>query len=333
MRDARAVFLPAIDDVTLPQHIVDHLAGGGTSVLLGESREEYVNRRMSEARRSTETREWFTSMTERIHEAAGGHALIAVDQELGGIQRLHDLTTPLPSATEAAAADGATIEAVASDLAAECRELGVNVVLSPIVDVLSGPNPWLERRTLSGDADVVRWIASAFVQGLQASGRVAATAKHFPGHPSVPLDPAIDEQSVVEADTSGLQPTRDAFQAVIEAGVRVVMVGPTLVPSMDQGRAASRSGVIVDALQRDHGFDGVVLSDDLDQLGVLRGDTMEHAAVDALNAGIDWLLVAGTSQLPGLVTSVADAVDDGRIERPRLSNAAEKVRALAHDLG
>ena len=118
---------------------------------------------------------------QRIREAAGGHALIAVDQELGGIQRLHDLTTPLLSATEAAAADGATIEAVASDLAAECRELGVNVVLSPIVDVLSGPNPWLERRTLSGDADVVRWIASAFVQGLQASGRVAATAKHFPG--------------------------------------------------------------------------------------------------------------------------------------------------------
>lgn len=333
MRDARAVFLPAIDDVTLPQHIVDHLAGGGTSVLLGESREEYVNRRMSEARRSTETREWFNSMTERIREAAGGRALIAVDQELGGIQRLHDLTTPLPSATEAAAADGPTIEAVASDLAAECRELGVNVVLSPIVDVLSGPNPWLERRTLSGDADVVRWIASAFVRGLQASGRVAATAKHFPGHPSVPLDPAIDEQSVVEADTSGLQPTLDAFQAVIEAGVRLVMIGPTLVPCMDRGRAASRSEVIVDALQRDHGFDGVVLSDDLDQLGVLRGDTMEHAAVDALNAGIDWLLVAGTSQLPSLVTSVADAVDDGRIERPRLSNAAEKVRALAHDLG
>jgi beta-N-acetylhexosaminidase len=327
------VFLPAIDNVDLPKHIVDHLAGGGTSVLLGESRQEYVDRAMSPKRQSTETREWFVSISDRIRTVAGGRALVAVDQELGGIQRLHDLVTPLPPATDAVEADSQTIEAVARRLASECREFGVNVVLSPIVDVLNGPNPWLERRTISGDPATVGRVAAAFLRGLQQSGRVAATAKHFPGHPCVPLDPAIDERSVVEADIGDLEPGLGAFRKVISAGVRVVMVGPTLVPAMDSDRAASRSAAIVESLRTDYGFGGVVLSDDLDQLGVLRGDTMDEAAVDALNAGIDWLLVAGTSQLPDLVSAIVDAVDDGRVDRSRLNNAAGKVRGLTLDLG
>jgi len=332
LRDVRAVFLPAIDVVTLPQHIADHLRGGGTSVLLGESREEYVDREMSTGRRSSETVDWFSGITNDIRAAAGGQALVAVDQELGGIQRLHHLVSPLPSPEDAAVIHDQAIEVAADRLASECEALGVNVVLAPIVDVLAGPNPWLERRTLSHDPATVRRIASAFVRGLQRSQRVAATAKHFPGHPIVPLDPAVDEGAVVHASLAELEPTLDAFRGVIDSGVRVVMVGPALVPAFDTDHAASRSATVVQALRSDHGFDGVVLSDDLDQLGVLRGDTMEQASIDALNAGVDWLLVAGTTQLPGLVSSVAEAIIDGRIEWRRLVDAANSVRTLTGDL-
>ena len=103
-RDAHAVFLPAIDERSLPTHISEHLESGGTSVLLGESREEYVARTMSADRRSVETTEWLSDMTAAIRVSAGGQALIGVDQEIGGIQRLHDLVSGLPSATEAVAA-------------------------------------------------------------------------------------------------------------------------------------------------------------------------------------------------------------------------------------
>jgi len=332
LRDAHAIFLPAIDEKSIPGHISNHLAAGGTSVLIGESREEYVARDMSPDRRLVETADWFSRITGDIRSLAGGQALVAVDQELGGIQRLHDLATALPSPAEAVSADPEKIEVAAFRLSAECSALGVNVVLSPIVDLVDGPNPWLEARTVSSDAETVSRIASAFVRGLQSSGRVAATAKHFPGHPRVPLDPAVDETSTVEATRSEHEPSLDVFRAVIDAGVRVVMTGPTLVPAFDSDHAASRSPTAVHYLRNVLGFDGMILSDDLDAPGILRGSSVEEAAIEALAAGIDWLLVAGTPHLPNLVAAVAEAVNRGHLAPGRLQAAARSVRALTGDL-
>ena len=333
LRDAHAVFLPAIDDVSIPGHISDHLAAGGTSVLFGESREEYVAREMSAERRLVETGEWFSEMTTKIRDRAGGKALVAVDQELGGIQRLHDLATALPSSAEAVSADQWSIKTAATRLAEECSALGVNVVLSPIVDVVTGANPWLEARTVSSDVNTVSRIATAFVHGLQSSGRVAATAKHFPGHPLVALDPALHEASTVEATRSELEPSLDVFRAVIDAGVRVIMTGPTVVPAFDPDRAASRSATTVDFLRTDLGFGGVILSDDLDAPGILRGSSRDQAAVEALTAGIDWLLVAGTPNLPNLVAAVVGAVTMEHLSSARLHAAAQAVRTLTGDIG
>ena len=333
LRDAHAVFLPAIDEMSIPGHIADHLAAGGTSVLLGESREEYVARSMSPERRSRESAEWLIAMTSEIRRLAGGQALVAVDQELGGIQRLHDLVTVLPSSVEAVAADAWSIRTAAARLAEECSELGVNVVLSPIVDVVTGPNPWLSARTISSDVNIVSRVAAAFVHGLQSSGRLAATAKHFPGHPHVALDPAAYETSVAEATHSELEPSLDVFRAVIDAGVRVVMIGPTLVPAFDPTRATSRSATTVHFLRTALGFGGVILSDDLDAPGTLRGSSLEDAAIEALVAGVDWLLVPGTQELSGLVEAVAQSVTMEHLSSARLRQAALAVRTLAGDIG
>lgn len=332
-RDAHAVFLPAIDEMSIPSHIADHLAAGGTSVLLGESREEYVARRMSPERQSRESAEQLLGMTDEIRRLAGGRALVAIDQELGGIQRLHDLVTALPSSVEAVAADAWSIRSAAVRLAEECSELGVNVVLAPIVDVVTGPNPWLSARTFSSDVDIVSRVAAAFVHGLQSSGRLAATAKHFPGHPRVPLDPAVHETSVVEATHSEIEPSLDVFRAVIDAGVQVVMTGPTLVPVFDPSRATSRSAATVHFLRTALGFGGVILSDDLDAPGTLRGSSIDEAAIEALAAGVDWLLVPGTQDLSKLVEAIAHSVTMGHLSSARLREAARAVRTLAGDIG
>jgi beta-N-acetylhexosaminidase len=331
-RDAHAVFLPAIDAVSIPSHIAEHLSRGGTYVLIGETRQEYVARKMSTERRATETA-GLSGLTAAIRGFAGGHALVAIDQELGGIQRLHDLATALPAPEHAANASDSEIEAVARGLATECAAIGVNVVLSPIVDVVSGTNPWLAGRTVSSDAATVARVAAAFVRGIQQSGEVAATAKDFPGHPHIPLDPAVYEQATVDADRNEINPTLEAFREVSAAGVRVVMTGPALVPAIDPEYAASRSAITVDLLRTEIGFNGVVLSDDLDSPGIHRADSLEAAAIDALNAGVDWLLVAGTPQLATLVSAVAAATEQRSLAITRLHDAANAVRALAGDLG
>ncbi len=330
--DAHAVFLPAIDTGVLPDHIAAHLDRGGTSVLVGESRSEYVARQMSAARVQRESRESFSELTADIVRHGGPETLIAVDQELVGIQRLHGLVRPLPTLDVDRPTDEALVEQAAQDLAEDCEALGVNVVLAPIIDVVSGPNLWLAGRTMSSDAASVSRAGAAFVRGLQARGGVAATAKHFPGHPVVEGDPAVDADSEVGVGSADLAPGLNAFRAAIRAGVRVVMVGPTLVPALDAELAASRSPRIVEMLRADLGHDGVVLSDDLDGPGILRGDSIGDAVVDALTAGVDWLLVAGSPRLPGLVTTVVEAVHDGRLPIERLANAAASVRLLGEDL-
>lgn len=333
VRDAHAVFLPAIESESLPTYIAEHLAAGGTSVLLGESRSEYLAREMSPDRQAAETAEWFSEITGEIRHRTGGKALVAIDQELGGIQRLHGLATALPSPAEARVADSWTIKSAASGLADECSSLGVNVVLSPIVDVVTGSNPWLSSRTISSDAATVSRVSTAFVYGLQSSGRIAATAKHFPGHPVVPLDPAGDAASMAEATRGDLAPSLEAFRAVIDAGVKVVMLGPTLVPAFDPDHASSRSADTVHYLRTALGFGGVVLSSDLNTPGILRGRSLGETAVEALIAGVDWLLVAGTPQLPDLVDAVLEAVDREHLSSGRLREAARAVATLTHDIG
>jgi beta-N-acetylhexosaminidase len=330
--DAHAVFLPAIDERVIPPHIVEHLGAGGTSLLVGESRAEYVARGMSAERCAEETTAWFEQFTSTVRSAAGGQALIAVDQEVGGIQRMHGLVTPLPSREDFVEMSQGEIEGGASRLAEESAALGVNVVLSPIVDIVTGANPWLAGRTVSPDPNVMSRTMSAFVRGLQRSGKVAASAKHFPGHPDIPLDPAVDDKATVEEDQSKVDLTVGVFRKLVAADVRVVMTGPALVPTMDAEHAASTSKTVVNYLRNDVGFEGVVLSDDLDSPGILRGGPIEEAAIQSLNAGVDWLLVAGTTQLPNLVDAVANAAENGQLDSGRLREAAASVRHLTNSL-
>jgi len=102
--DARGMFVPAIDEESNPGHIRAHLTGGETSVRIGESRQEYVDREMGAERYSAETGDWSRGLTATICSLAGGKALVTVDHELGGIQCLHGLATPLPPSTYAAIA-------------------------------------------------------------------------------------------------------------------------------------------------------------------------------------------------------------------------------------
>ena len=111
------------------------------------------------------------------------------------------------------------------------------------------------------------------------------------------------------------------------------MTGPTLVPAFDPEHAASRSATTVHFLRTALGFGGVVLSDDLDAPATLRGSSVEEAAVEALVAGIDWLLVAGTPHLPALVDAVVESVTMGHLSSGRLHNAASAVRTLTGDIG
>jgi beta-N-acetylhexosaminidase len=105
-----------------------------------------------------------------------------------------------------------------------------------------------------------------------------------------------------------------------------------LVPALDPVRPASRSTIVVDLLRKKFGFSGLIISDDLDLKGTMRGDSIEDTAVDSLRAGVDLLLLSAGPQVDDVAAEIVEAVADGRVSRARLTEAADAVRRFAADL-
>jgi beta-N-acetylhexosaminidase len=330
--NARAVLLPAFDSMTLSESTKRFLDQGGVSILLGESREEYVARTMSESRRKNETADSFRRVTDEAKRRAG-MLLAAVDQEMGGICRLHGLVPQFPQRHELPSASEQEIENIASRIAAAAADMGVNLFLSPVLDVLTGPNTWLEGRTWSADPSIVGRLSSAYIRGVQRAG-VAAVGKHFPGFSSTTGDPAIEEHAVNRLSIKTVEGGAQPFLAAIKAGVEMIMVGPAIVAAYDREKAALRSAPIIRVLKETFKFRGIILADELDSKATMRGDSVAAVALDALKAGCDYLLLADVEdQLDTIAGHIASAADRGLISPEALRASADRVRALCHSYG
>jgi len=306
-RLAHAVLLPAVADLESSE-VERLLERGCRSVLLGETRAEYVARTMSPDRISRETRQLVREKVETLRRRTASELLVAVDHESVGIRRFAHLIQ--------ADADPATAGPA-------LRELGVNVVLGPIADVVRGENPWLEGRNLGSDPSAVAAAARDAVEGLQAAG-VAAVAKHYPGHSVLADDPAVAAAVLrTQADELDEAP----FESVVASGVRGIMLGPAVVEALDPTEAASCSRVVVRRVRERLGFRGTLVSDDLDAAGILRGRPVGEAAVASLAAGVDLLLV-GAPAAGECAAAIVRAVAEGRLAETRLAEAAARVGHL-----
>ncbi|MDB5531071.1 MAG: beta-N-acetylhexosaminidase [Devosia sp.] len=326
--NARAVLLPAFDNTTLSDSTKRFLDQGGIAILLGESRSEYVAREMSSERRQHETLDSIRAVTEEAR-LRSGRLLVAMDQEMGGTCRLHDLVPQFPARHELAGTSSAEIEDIAYRIALAAASANVNMFLSPVLDVLTGPNPWLEGRTWSDDPEVVARLSAAYVRGVQRGG-VAATGKHFPGFSTTTGDPAVDRLAVNPLSLADVEAMHAPFRAVIDANVEVILVGPAIVTAYDAQRPSLRSSITVSKLRDALGFKGLVMADDLDSKATMLGDSVVEVAIDALNAGCEFLLLADIgTQLEDVAEGIVSAAQSGRIDVDALASAAERVRALS----
>jgi beta-N-acetylhexosaminidase len=331
MRDIYCLVLPILPRLEIDDIAKRFLESGGISLLFGETRDEYVSRVINPERIAAETAERWRDTIAQARSLAGP-VLVAVDAEVGGIERLHRLAQPLPSLETAKRVDAETLQEYAAATARSARALGVNVFLSPVADVLTGPNPWLEGRTLGGDVAEVSRIVGAFVRGVQ-SGGVAATVKHFPGHPICELDPA-EYEGIVPHTLHELREFSAPFRAGIDSGADVVMMGPAIFAAVEPPTPAGHSAEIVGWLRGEFGFSGVVLTDDLDWKATIRDMSIEESAVKAIQAGADWMLVSakGAPKIPSMVAALVKAVERGLLSAERIAASAGKLRSLASKL-
>jgi beta-N-acetylhexosaminidase len=326
LRDAYAVLLPAVAGADVEASFGPFLRNGGKAILLGETRDEYVARRMSPQRLSRETPR---ELCQELANARSkyGPIIVAVDQEIGGIQRLEGLVPHLPTSSSAATMAATEIEDACFACAKGARQLGINMFLAPILDVVTGSNPWLAGRTLGSDAEVVGRIGAEYVRGVQRGG-VAAVAKHFPGYSDLTHDPALTEVTLCVTERR-LWELAAPFRQSIAAGVRAIMMGPAPVSAVDECNSASTSPKLIQLLKKHFAFAGLIITDDIDAPATLRGRALDEVAISALAAGADLLLLSHGSHLPELCERIVSAVSSGKLARARLAEAASRVRSLA----
>ena len=326
--NAHAVLLPAFADTQLSGTVTQFLSNGGCSILIGETREEYVAREMSLQRRQTEKAETIIALIEEARSLSGD-IIAAVDQEISGICRLHELVSPFPLREEIEGMEIADFENICSGIAITAKELGVNCFLGPILDIVTGANPWLSGRTWSTEPSAIAEKSSAYIRSIQSNG-IAATAKHFPGYSEIELDPAVESEARNVESPQSFNTTLLPFVDAIRHGVEIVMTGPAIVEAFDPTKAASISPSVIGMLRGELEFRGVVMSDDLDAKAILRGQPITQIAVEALKAGSDYLLLADVDDhINQIACAIVTAVESGDLPEKRLYDSATKIRSLA----
>jgi beta-N-acetylhexosaminidase len=272
----------------------------------------------------------------RLQDAASaGHnppLLVMIDQEGGGVKRVPGPPdSSAPQLGQSGDEDAANAEG--QKTGSYLKGLGVNVDLAPVLDVKSPRTAnTIAGRTYGSDPAVVSKIGVSFLEGLQDGGALA-TAKHFPGLGAATVN--TDDRPVAIAATrddleADLQPFRDA----VDAGVGLVMVSTASYPTLGSKKQAAFSPAIVQGLLRDDlGFDGVVITDDLEGAAVSSVTTPGLAAQNALKAGDDLLLYAVTQDASDKAFgSLISQVKHGRLQRGPIEDAYDRITSLKDDL-
>jgi len=259
--------------------------------------------------------------------------LMLVDQEGGSVARLRQPFTDGPDLAELGKADEAALAAHGARMGRELVAAGFNWDMAPVLDVHAIPDGVMARRSLGGDPARVAELGAAFVQGMQDAGCLAC-AKHFPGLGRTTLD-THKERPTVELSREELATVEwPPFVAAARAGVAGVMICHAVYAALDPERPASLSPTVIqDVLRGELGYEGMVLSDDLEMGAVVGGLAPEQAVVQAYTAGCDLILMCSKPDLAlaGL-EMLTDLVMAGEIDSALVAERTRRIIQLKQGL-
>ncbi len=277
-------------------------------------------------------------LVRELRQAAGGrHVLVGVDQEGGTVTRLSPAHGFPAVASEAAIGRGpvAAARTWAQGMAATLAAAGIDLDLAPVVDLDVNPrSPAIGAldRSFSADPDVVVAMATVEIEALRAMG-IRTTLKHFPGIGSSTTNTDL---GVADVTATWTRTELEPFRQLIAAGTAdLVMSGHVVDRRLDAAYPASLSAAIVTGILRGElGWDGPVVTDDLQAAAITTAFGADAAVLLALGAGNDLLLFANQQTYdPGIVGHVVDvvaaAVESGRLAEGRVREAWDRVRRLS----
>jgi len=291
--------------------------------------------------RNVESPRQVRELCREIHASAGRGSpppLIAIDQEGGRVTRLAAPGfTRFPPARcySLFCCRASRVAAAAAEvMAEELRAVGVDINFAPVLDVDSNPkNPVIGNRSLSPDPEIVAELGIAFLRGTVSRG-VLPVGKHFPGHGGTASD-SHEELPVMRSSPETLR-ERDLrpFRRAIRAGIPALMTAHVLYPSLDRSFPATLSKKILGDLLRNRlRFRGTVFSDALEMKAITARFGIGDAAVRAVSAGCDVVLVCrGEKNQEETVEALARAWADDRGFRKSVAASTRRVSRLRGDL-
>jgi beta-N-acetylhexosaminidase len=281
--------------------------------------------------RNVEAPAQVAELTRAIKQRAGRPFLTSVDQEGGNVARLRDGFTRVPAMQVLGRADDANLSyEVGRVLGRELRAVGIDLDYAPVLDVNTNPeNPVIGPRSFGADPELVAWHATALAKGLVSEG-VAACGKHFPGHGDTLQDshhqlPRLPH-ALERLERIELLP----FSAAVKAGFPAIMTAHVVFEALDPEWPATTSKAALSGLLRGKlGYEGVIITDDLEMKAIADHYPLEEVIVRGLDAGVDLFLCCHThDKVIAAVDAVERAVLDGRIPLYRFQQAVARVEAF-----
>lgn len=280
------------------------------------------------------TQDTLASVVEDIQKNAVIPLLFSCDYESGSGWTIEGGVRFPRAMTRGNACDERLEYQIGSHIARQGRAIGSTLTFSPVIDLNTNhQNPDVNIRAYGEDAETVSRLSIQYIKGLQENGMLACV-KHFPGNGGTDMDqhicPAVMRQSAEELKQTFLEPYRRCFK---EADPAVVMVAHLEVPSLvtetnpENSRPVPTSAsyeVITDLLRGELGFKGMVITDALNMGGITTHYNRGEAAVKAVKAGVDMLLVFD-SDFELEYDAILDAVKRGEITTERLDDAVKNV--------
>ncbi len=282
--------------------------------------------------RNVESAEQVADLVARLKRAAARPLLVSIDQEGGRVARLRapeGFTELEPMRALGATGDAELARSVGALLGRELRSVGIDQDYAPVVDVDTNPsNPVIGDRSLGREPGLVARLGAALAEGLQSAG-VAACAKHFPGHGDTSQDSHRDlprlPHPLGRLEDVELVP----FRALARAQVASMMTAHVVFEALDPRRPATLSRPVMQLLRERCGFEGCVISDDLEMKAVTEHFALEEVVPAAVEAGVDALLVCHHADVQHRAIDLArQAVESGRIPPGRFAEARARVERL-----
>ncbi len=273
-----------------------------------------------------------SQLKEACAKAGLAPPLVSIDQEGGTVARLPEPFSQFADAR--VLAESADPEAALSDYVAQCvRELGdvgINMNLAPVLDVCpAGQDLFMERRSFGGNPEQVARLGCHVALELQKGG-IAACGKHFPGLGAATLDPHLQlprvSQSLSDIEEIDLVP----FRRAIAAGIASIMTSHTIYSSIDDSIPATLSRPILTGLLRNKlGYDGLIITDDLEMGAIENERTVAEAAVESFVAGADMLLICHDHEkVRDAYGRMKNALQKGIIDPGQFADSLKRVETV-----